>query len=507
MKKFYNLLFFLVPSFLVAQFAVVSTQPANNAIDVPLTTTISITFNEALDTNAINDHAEDSWFLNADSMVSYGYSADLKTTFGTYVLKPNTPYFVAFTWVKALSGAVISTPYVYYFTTGSTFPTTSVSGTVLSGSTGVSPQDAIVALMNIPIGQDDKEGPPPLVGWANVNTDGTFSIPYISDGTYWPLAAKDVNHDGYIRPDDGVDVIALGDSIVVAGSSVINVLLTFMSFSPYTFHEANEIADSLDEDLPADKVLRYVTAWDADSLGRSGSWEFNYTANNNADGYQLRVGPFEMRIDTIYDQWHLDWVRSHKPLTNPANAASSTVVMTNVENAGGLAFRQTPHPDTLELSIEMSLGDMARHDFWHLVPDTNQMYWGVMYILGVNYEPWRIDGQKYLCSFTPGNVIGSSPLTVERPKTVPGEFMLYQNYPNPFNPATTLSFTVPTDGRAKLTIVDLLGQEIATVYDDNARTGTVHQCQFNGERCASGVYFARLMFNGRLLMKKLVLMK
>src|SRR5450759_1990826 len=172
MKKYLLLiLFVLIPCVVFAQFALVSTQPANNAKNVPLNTTISITFSEALDTVAINQYREQAQYTNLDSVISYGYSADMKTSFANVVLKPNHPYFLAFIYIKAKSGAVISKPYVYYFTTGSDFPPYSVSGTVSSGSTGVTPEDAIVALSTISLMNSDR---PLFVGWANVNSNGTY---------------------------------------------------------------------------------------------------------------------------------------------------------------------------------------------------------------------------------------------------------------------------------------------------------------------------------------------
>jgi len=119
MKKY--LFLYLIPVFLTAQLSVVSTLPVNNATNVPLLDTISITFSEALDTNVMN--SEDIWFSNVDwnATVSYGYSQDLKTTYGVYNLQPNTTYFIACTYAKALSGATMTTPFVYYFTTGSSF--------------------------------------------------------------------------------------------------------------------------------------------------------------------------------------------------------------------------------------------------------------------------------------------------------------------------------------------------------------------------------------------------
>jgi hypothetical protein len=89
----------------------------------------------------------------------------------------------------------------------------------------------------------------------------------------------------------------------------------------------------------------------------------------------------------------------------------------------------------------------------------------------------------------------------------PKVFELSQNFPNPFNPATNIQFTVPADGRATLKIFNTLGQEVATLFNGDATAGTYHQVQFNGSNLASGIYFSRLEFGGKMQVKKMLLLK
>ena len=89
----------------------------------------------------------------------------------------------------------------------------------------------------------------------------------------------------------------------------------------------------------------------------------------------------------------------------------------------------------------------------------------------------------------------------------PTVFSLSQNYPNPFNPTTTIEFTLPSDGRVSLKICDIVGREVATLVDEKRRAGVYQQAVFDGSRFASGVYFARLQFGGKQLMKKMLLIK
>ena len=89
----------------------------------------------------------------------------------------------------------------------------------------------------------------------------------------------------------------------------------------------------------------------------------------------------------------------------------------------------------------------------------------------------------------------------------PKEFTLNDAYPNPFNPSTTINFTLGTSARAELKVYDVLGREIATLFDDMAEAGRVNRVQWNAAGIPSGMYFARLESGGMSAMKKLVLLK
>ena len=89
---------------------------------------------------------------------------------------------------------------------------------------------------------------------------------------------------------------------------------------------------------------------------------------------------------------------------------------------------------------------------------------------------------------------------------IPSQVRLYQNYPNPFNPSTTIKYTLPEQGRVKLSIYNLLGQEVETLFDESQEVGA-HSVVWNADRFASGVYFYRLSIGKTVLTKKLVLMK
>lgn len=86
------------------------------------------------------------------------------------------------------------------------------------------------------------------------------------------------------------------------------------------------------------------------------------------------------------------------------------------------------------------------------------------------------------------------------------EFALDQNYPNPFNPTTTIEYTVPNDGQVELSIFNLSGQRIATLFSGNATAGA-HRVNWDGSAIATGMYFYRLQMGNQVLTRKMLLMK
>ena len=77
----------------------------------------------------------------------------------------------------------------------------------------------------------------------------------------------------------------------------------------------------------------------------------------------------------------------------------------------------------------------------------------------------------------------------------PTTFDLYQNYPNPFNPTTTIGYQLPVESRVRLTIFNLLGQEVAILVDEECPAG-FHTQIWDASGLPSGVYVYRLAAGG-----------
>jgi hypothetical protein len=84
----------------------------------------------------------------------------------------------------------------------------------------------------------------------------------------------------------------------------------------------------------------------------------------------------------------------------------------------------------------------------------------------------------------------------------PQKFELFQNYSN-----QSIEFTVPSNGKTTLRILNTLGQEVATLFNGEAKAGKNNHVQFNTSGLAKGLYFSKLEFNGKVNLNKMLLVK
>jgi len=90
--------------------------------------------------------------------------------------------------------------------------------------------------------------------------------------------------------------------------------------------------------------------------------------------------------------------------------------------------------------------------------------------------------------------------------STPTNFSLSQNYPNPFNPSTEIKYSIPKSGIVILKVYDILGQEVATLVNQEQKAGN-YIVSFNASKLASGIYIYRMQSGDFSLTKKMVFLK
>jgi len=122
---------------------------------------------------------------------------------------------------------------------------------------------------------------------------------------------------------------------------------------------------------------------------------------------------------------------------------------------------------------------------------------------GVNHSFLLADGPDIVLN----NFFGDFTTSVEKlDDLIPAQFELEQNYPNPFNPSTTIRFTIPEAGLVTLKVYNLLGEEVATLLNEEQTTG-VYEVTFDAAQLSSGIYFYTISSGNFVASKKMILLK
>ena len=89
---------------------------------------------------------------------------------------------------------------------------------------------------------------------------------------------------------------------------------------------------------------------------------------------------------------------------------------------------------------------------------------------------------------------------------LPDAYRLAPNYPNPFHATTRITFALPVQTHARLTVFDALGREVAVLIDGVKPPGQ-HAVSWDARTLPSGTYFYRLEAGGRFLTRTLLLLR
>jgi len=94
---------------------------------------------------------------------------------------------------------------------------------------------------------------------------------------------------------------------------------------------------------------------------------------------------------------------------------------------------------------------------------------------------------------------------------LPTDYSLSANYPNPFNPMTTIEFSLPKRSHVRISVYNILGQEVITLIDEDRSAGTYTITWDgrggSGRQAATGIYLYRMQAGEYIETKKMVLLK
>jgi hypothetical protein len=220
-------------------------------------------------------------------------------------------------------------------------------------------------------------------------------------------------------------------------------------------------------------------------------------------------------------------------VTSIAGTDPYTATITNLENLGHITMAQ---PGALPIQMASFAANVVRDNdvevAWKTVSETNnygfEIYrkrgdagdWtNIGFVQGhgttltaqsYSYLDRALPFGTYSYQIKQVDLDGKSetfPLMTVNVGVAPEKLTLGQNYPNPFNPSTVIEFVVPMSGHATMKVYNVLGQEVATLFNSNAEAGKINIARFDASNLPSGLYFYTLKSAGTSETKRMLLMK
>ena len=101
---------------------------------------------------------------------------------------------------------------------------------------------------------------------------------------------------------------------------------------------------------------------------------------------------------------------------------------------------------------------------------------------------------------------GVSVITLSTTPELPSAVTLNGSYPNPFNPATTISFSIPSEMNVDVKVYDISGRMVGELMNGIQSQG-LYEITWDASSQASGLYFVRLVAGTEMHTQKIMLIK
>ena len=494
---------FLSTSAGLSQFIITSSVPADGAVGVPLSTTISFTFNAPLDTTMRYGELQYPISLLSPSLdslmlVTVTYSPDLTTITFEITHTANTDFVWLIIGARNNAGQPLSQPYALNYTTSATLGNRSVSGT-LTFEDG-DPANAIVALADHALFTEEESTI--LVGAVVQNFSEIYTVNYVRDGVYWPVVMKDADGDGEYNP-AGNDLLGFFDpnhdskhnSIIVSGSDLGGIDMELKRlFAPVTASTYLVTAKLIANEYAPDQVLRGIgihadpKGIDVGLDGTAPMWVYQFYSPSLEFPTVVIMSSFFTMADTTMEGF------PSTGKTIPENFIDSDIAMAVADANGGHDFEAQHN------IVRRTLygGNMWSERF---LQDSTKIIWVA------EYEAIEPDSSSLIFRVFVDMISGQLITGAHKPKvSIPYAYSLSQNYPNPFNPTTVIRFSLPQRENIRLEVFDLLGKEAATLVNEPVGAGE-HSVIFDARNFPAGVYFYQIQAGAFVKTKKLIVLR
>lgn len=569
-------------------FSVTSSSPADGTTSVPLSTTVSITFNQPLNsmlaTAEIIDGIVSYEPYDSLSVDTVTFSQDLQTVNFEVTHTAQTDFVWFLFDAISANNAVLDNAYVFHYTTSGNIGPHTVNGTVSMASTAnktistaapafdvnstrlenliveatrtaklrqqfssprpVGNTGSIASVSEATVQQtgdynktvaalvrgnffDENDSQSDVVAAAAVvdENSGAYTINYVRQGTYWPIAIKYASYEDtypvsigfYDENGDG-----LPDSVTVDMDDLTGIDLSLYAFAPFTANGELVRATTLAQNTYTDNALRAMLSFElgfefqftpaaastratAVPSGTSFYWEYYfYSAAQDTVTLVTMLPVGISSIDTLsIDELDID-IDPVLMKALPDPFIDSDLAVRIAESNGGEVYRNALTENEF-LTLELRGGHIYPEYPKDPSPDA-PVFWQVIY-RGYDMSTFDYDSLAVFIDMDTGELLGTTGTPLEEePIEAPRELSLDQNYPNPFNPSTVIPFTMPAAGDVNLSVYNMLGQHVATIFEGTLSAGP-HRVNWDASALPSGSYFYRIKVGENVLTRKLLLIK
>ena len=129
----------------------------------------------------------------------------------------------------------------------------------------------------------------------------------------------------------------------------------------------------------------------------------------------------------------------------------------------------------------------------------------------LNIQLWEPGNNYYDSLVTVGALQQITSLSVNEKVSGPVLFTLSQNFPNPFNSSTSIKYKIFKSGPVKIAIINSKGEEVRSIINKYHHAGE-YLIQWDGTdgqgiNMASGIYFYKIISDGRIKTQKMIYLK
>ncbi|MGE5812347.1 MAG: T9SS type A sorting domain-containing protein [Ignavibacteria bacterium] len=246
--------------------------------------------------------------------------------------------------------------------------------------------------------------------------------------------------------------------------------------------------------------VNYVMSIDNGRYINNNTFEFDIYINSNTEPFELTSYQCVLSFNkNLAKDGTLRFIYVDGS-SDLSNFPVSSIGINSTDNFKELTFASMPGSDNISKDSK-KVGTFQLESSNSFEINKAEISWNFDGMIGT-----ILTGSQYENITQPSNHKGSF-ITGLEIQTEVKDYSLNQNYPNPFNPSTMIRFSLKDNGKVRLAVYNLLGEQVSELVNKEMIKG-IHEVEFNAANLASGVYIYKLDIENKFSsVRKMILAK